>query len=57
MKVLNFDKTEGKFSLDYEFIAHLDPIKNIALNGPRGLMMTGCRDGSSRIWETDKNTD
>jgi WD40 repeat protein len=54
MKVLNFDQKFGKFSLDYEFIAHLDPIKVITLNGAKGLMVTGCRDGSARVWETDK---
>lgn len=57
LRVLNFDKQQGKFKLEYEFLAHLDPIKNITLNAPKGIMVTGCRDGSARIWETEKHQD
>lgn len=32
LKVLTFDKQKGKFKLDYEFVAHLDPIRNITMN-------------------------
>ena len=33
----------NKLSKDYSFCAHMDPIKNITLSGPRGLMITTCR--------------
>lgn len=54
LRVLDFDKKTGKFTQDYEFVAHLDPIRNITLNAPKGMFLTGCRDGSCRLWETDK---
>ena len=31
LKVLDFDKKKGKFSLAYEYLAHLDPIKTLSL--------------------------
>lgn len=49
--VLDFNPETKKFSLDYEYVAHMNPIKCITLNGPRGVFLTGCRDGSSRLWE------
>jgi len=54
VKVFNFDKKTSKLKFDYEFMAHMDPIKNITVNGPKGLMVTSCRDGSARVWDTTK---
>lgn len=57
MKVLQFDPETKKLHLDFEFLAHYDPIKTIAVNGHNGFMATGCRDGSARVWETEKHGD
>ena len=32
VKVFDFEKRTSKFKFDYEFLAHMDPIKNVTLN-------------------------
>jgi WD40 repeat protein len=57
LKVLDFDKKNGKFKFSYEFLAHLDPIKSLTLCAQKKMFVTGCRDGSSRIWSLEKTVD
>ncbi|KAL4429521.1 hypothetical protein ABPG74_014296 [Tetrahymena malaccensis] len=52
VKVLTFSPQEKSLQLDYEFIAHMDPIKCLNLDGQKELIITSCRDGSARIWES-----
>ncbi|KAL4510278.1 hypothetical protein ABPG72_008168 [Tetrahymena utriculariae] len=52
VKVLTFSPQEKSIQLDYEFIAHMDPIKCLNLDGQKELIVTSCRDGSARIWES-----
>lgn len=56
LKVLNFDKQKGKFSLDYEMEAHLAPIRNMNFFGMKNILVTSCRDGSARVWDATKQT-
>ncbi|KRX01707.1 WD40-repeat-containing domain [Pseudocohnilembus persalinus] len=57
MKILKFEPEKNKLELDFEFLAHLNPIKSLVVNGSKGYMATGCRDGSARVWETEKHGD
>lgn len=43
MKVLNFSPQEKTIKPEYEFIAHMDPIKCLNLDGEKQMIITSCR--------------
>ncbi|EGR32793.1 WD40 repeat protein [Ichthyophthirius multifiliis] len=54
VNVLELSPKNQTLTKEYEFIAHMDPIKCLNIDGEKQLLITSCRDGSARVWEAFK---
>jgi len=48
-----FDPIQRKITLEKEYGGHFDQLKYIALSSKRGMIATGCRDGTAKLWNCE----
>jgi len=46
-----FEKEKKQITPDQEIKAHQSEVKSVSLSAKRGLVATGCKDGTARLWD------